>query len=882
MSKVVLPRMQPNRVHRSGLIDQIEQNAWRKLFLICAPAGFGKTTILRGWAESSHRSFCYLLLDEGDNLPHTFLFYLVASIRARYPQFGPSLETWNSLPALPPPLEMAAHLVNELTQLQEEIYLALDDFQVIHNQYNLSLTAELIRHLPELIHVIIVTREEPPFSLASMRARNDLCELRMNDLRFSKDEAADFLIDKMQLQLQPDQIDLLLKRTEGWAAGMQLAALSIRETPSVDTMLHNLNGSNRYILDFLLQEVLAGIDEPTRDFLLRCSLLEKMCQPLCRAICADMPVIPDLADLESANLFITNLDQDRVWYRLHSLFAESLRFQLQKEKCPDFIRTIYRLAGDWEKDAGFYPESVRHYILSGDLLAAGEIAGIHAATLLSRAEAAHCIEWLDQLPTAVTDENFGIQLVYGYGLISIGHPEKIPPHLVRAQNLFDHFSAYLDNVNRNELQARIHATQALLASGTGEIEETIRLADLALAYLPVEDAVRTSVLLAKAIAFHNCGNIRQAAHLLEETLLNPHQSEQNQIHLVVLYNLAINQIELGEFKLGFQTLQQAEDFCRTYLSEVESFMAVVYHGYAIYWYEKNELKRAAEMAARCIDLIPRWGNVDIHYGALLLRAQIDLAEGKFSEAERQLQAVDQLLQKSGSRQIIRDMWMELRLHLAVESGDLRIAEEPPGGMWNNLERATPFLAQSLRLTKCYAELLLKGNLSEETVAYLEQMASGAMGDRLADSLLAQLFLLATRSDPAHPVSPAELDQVITQMRTAGFCRLLMDHAAVFRNLILPVVHQLDLQNQSYLSWMEGESVRTASPVRIEEVERLSEREVEVLRYLQAGLSNAEIGRRMVITTGTVKRHLHNIFQKLGVDNRLAAISQARNAGYLPE
>jgi LuxR family maltose regulon positive regulatory protein len=879
-SKVVLPRLRPNRVERRQLAERIEENTWRKLTLICAPAGFGKTTLLREWTQLTRRKVCYTLLDESDNLPHHFLRYFLESIREQFPGFGRDLDAWMSQAVLPEPVETAASLVAELNTLGEEIAVVLDDYQVIHHDFIHNLVREIISHAPEQVHIILISREEPPFSLAGMRARDDILEIRMNDLRFSRQEILAFMNEKMGLRLDDAQIDLLLGRTEGWAAGIQLAALSIREAVSTDSLFKELSGSNRYILEFLMQEVLDRLDANTREFLLRCSVLDRLTQPLCLAISLDLPEIPDLADLESRNLFLSALDQDRAWFRLHPLFADSLRFRLQKEKGVDAIREIYRLAAVWEAENALLPESVRHYHLAGDVKSAGDMASVYSALLLGKGESARCIEWLDQLPAPVTNSNFGVQLVYGYAFISTGQRDRVPGLIIRAQALLDSFKDYLNESTRMTLQARIYSIQSLLASEKGEIEETIRFADQAIPYLESGDAVRKSISLGKAIAYHNRGMIRKSIELLEETCANLTRPEENQIHLVCLCNLGDTYLEIGDFERGFQVLRKAEDFGLNHPEDDQLVLAMAYYGQSIYWYEKNRLDSALEMAEKALPLARKWGNIDIHCGLILQLVQIQMARGNTISAMDYLSKTGDLVKSSGRQVLVSDHLMNARLRMELARGDRAEVSRLLREDWSDLSRPTDFLAEALWIERAHAELWLNGSMSDEAARHLAEIPSAGRADRLANALMAELLLMVQSGQ----FDAAEVERVLGNYQRLGYHRVLTDHQAVLGPFFQVGYDQLTESTRYYLDLVIGKP-EVNSPVVVQHpnlaaADVLTEREVEVVRYLQAGLSNTEIARRMYLSPGTVKRHLHNIFQKLGVESRLAAVARAIKAGYI--
>lgn len=882
LSKITLPRLRPARVERRSLIDQIESNLWTKLTLICAPAGFGKTTIVREWSQVTDWPVCYFLLDEEDNLPHNFLSYVIASIRMQFPNFGDSLQEMMMLPSLPAPDRVTAIFSDEFEKHSGQMVLVLDDYQVIHHDYIHTLVRELLIHLPEKIHVMIVTREEPPIPLALMRARNELYELRMNDLRFNREEITSFLNDLMKLDLNEEQVVQLLKRTEGWAVGIQLAALSIQEQPLRDGFIEEFTGSNRYILEFLMEEVLDRLDPVKREFLMRCSLLEKMNQKLCDAISADLVQPPSLIELEAQNLFTTSLDQNQEWFRFHPLFADSLRYKLQKEKGSDGIKQIYRQAAAWEAEAMLLPEAVHHYSLAGEYNLAGQVAEANAALLLGKGESTRCIEWLDNLPEEVSGSSLGIQLIYGYGLISNGQISRVGPHVARAQTIFDSISAYVDENLRQGLQARIFATQALLASETGDIEETIRLADLSLPCLPEEDPVRTSIMLGKAIAYHNIGQTHQALSVMEKVCAESIRPDQAQVHLVSLCNLADVYLEVGEFQKGYQTFMEAIQFAQSHLMDGEFIAGMAYHGLSLYFYEFSKLDKSSEMADKALPLTKKWGNLDVLCGILHVMVQIYLVRDDIKLARQYLDEEIEFLKSNEPQQATLDQLWVNRLNFALHNQNRDEVKIILAEINGKMKRNTPFLAEFLWLERAYAELWLDARLRPETEMKLREIEKAAVSERPCSRHLACLYLMVHRQKVyGTEILIEDVRSILSDFQRLGYFRSLADRMSVVHPLVSLADGPDDGVLHQYLQTIltDGRTEKV-HPVQTTNLMALSEREIEVVRCLEKGLSNTEIAKRLFLSPGTVKRHLHNIFQKLGVDSRLAAVAQAKMDGYL--
>ncbi|MDQ4075183.1 MAG: hypothetical protein M3220_02930, partial [Chloroflexota bacterium] len=360
ISKLYMPRVRPNLVPRPRLIARLDAGLSGLLTLLSAPAGFGKTTLLSDWLSHTQRPVAWLSLDERDSDPIHLLRYLVAALRTIVPSFAQATLALLQSPQAVPVESLLTLLLNDLVHLPQSCILVLDDYHVLQQSPIHQAITFLVEHLPPQLHLVITSREDPPLPLSRLRARDQLCELRAADLRFTPSEAAAFLNGTMGLSLTEDDVAMLERRTEGWIAGLQLAALSIREQADRSNLFASLTGSNRYILDYLADEVLSHQPEPVQRFLLHTSILDRLSGPLCDALLEDGPPAQAMLErLEQANLFLVPLDDERRWYRYHDLFATFLRARLHQSQ-PDLIALLHDRASRWYEQAGFISEAIRH------------------------------------------------------------------------------------------------------------------------------------------------------------------------------------------------------------------------------------------------------------------------------------------------------------------------------------------------------------------------------------------------------------------------------------------------------------------------------------------------------------------------------------------
>src|SRR5579872_6932168 len=371
-TKLYLPRFRPNVVSRPRLLERLNEGLHRKLTLIAAPAGFGKTTLISEWVAFIERPTAWLSLDEGENDPTRFLAYLVAAVQTIAPTLGEGVMGVLQSSQPPPPEAILTALLNEIISLPDPFVLVLDDYHMIDAKTVDMTLAFLVEHLPPQMHLVMATREDPHLPLARLRARGHLTELRAADLRFTASEAAAFLKQAMGLNLSAADIAALEDRTEGWIAGLQLAALSMQGHQDVAGFICECAGDHRYIVDYLVEEVLQRQPAPVRSFLLQTSILDRLNGPLCDAVTGQEEGNARLEALERGNFFVVPLDDTRHWYRYHHLFADVLSAHLRAEQ-PDQLAPLHRRASEWYEQNGSVADAIRHALEASDFGRAADL-----------------------------------------------------------------------------------------------------------------------------------------------------------------------------------------------------------------------------------------------------------------------------------------------------------------------------------------------------------------------------------------------------------------------------------------------------------------------------------------------------------------------------
>src|SRR5919112_923500 len=440
-TKLFVPSPQPEAVLRPRLIERLDEDLRRKLTLISAPAGFGKTTLVGGWVAGIPRPVAWLSLDEGDNDPSRLLAHLVAALQTIAPNVGEGVSGALQSPQPLPTEAILTALLNEISTVEDELVLVLDDYHVIDARAVDDAFVFLLEHLPPQMHLVIATREDPHLPLARLRARDQLGELRAADLRFTPSEAAEFLEGAMGLSLSEEDVAALEERTEGWIAGLQLAAISMQGHQDATSFIESFTGSHRFVLDYLVEEVLGQQPESVQAFLLRTSILERLCGPLCDAVLL-VPAASGqgtLEYIERANLFLVPLDNERRWYRYHHLFAELLRQRLHQDAPSSAgeeewdVTELHRRASVWYEDNGLEVEAFRHAAAAHDVARAERIIEGEGIPLQFRGAGAPVLKWLASLPKTVLNARPSLWVKYASTLMMTGQHTAVEQKLRAAE-----------------------------------------------------------------------------------------------------------------------------------------------------------------------------------------------------------------------------------------------------------------------------------------------------------------------------------------------------------------------------------------------------------------------------------------------------------------
>jgi len=898
-TKLYIPAPRPNRVPRPRLAARMAGGAAGPLTLISAPAGFGKSTLLSEWAHAGGRQVAWLSLDEGDNDPVRFLCYAVTSLQRVHPGLGEGVLTalrhmQSPTAALLEPL--LTGLLNEVHALGDDLVLVLDDYHVLESPAVHQAVQFVLDHLPPRLHLVIATRVDPPLPLSRLRARGQLTEIRAQDLRFTSEEAADFLNQAMGLSLSVRDVEALEERTEGWAVGLQMAALSLQGRQDVGDFIEHFAGSNRFVLDYLTDEVLSRQPEPMRDFLLRTSVLTRLSAPLCDAVTGRDDAQAILEELDAANLFLIPLDDHRTWYRYHHLFGTLLHHQLERKLGKPGVAALHERASAWYSAHGHPEDALEHALAAGALDRATDLVTEHALPRLMRADAGTVIRWIRSLPLEWVHRRPKLRLSYAWALVA-------QLKLQEAEEEVREVERALAEEPDPELEGHAQTLRGLLIRTAGRAREAIVLYRHALERLPEESFFLRGLLFLELGTAYLTTDDFLAAERSFEAALEPSNKAGN------TFGALLTEWHLAEVRLARGRLHEALDLARRSRGRAEGpgregsarpAAAMAYAVMAEVQREWNDLPAAVELASQAWELGKRGEIANGLLGGSLAMVRVLQSMGDFPGALAALESAEEVMRRTGQR-----LWLQTTGAFRAGIQLRRSRVEKSADALDEVARwaRDSGLQESWRADLAAGFLQLHQRDFAHLVLARFHLARGENGTAL--ELLAALLPLAEDTGRTHSVieilllearardaggnpedALAPLRRALALAEPEGFVRIFADEGPDLAGLIERAapgaVSPEYARRLLEASGREMESRPAIAPGTAPEplAEPLSEREIEVLRLIAAGLSNAEAGRKLFIAPSTVKKHLENIYDKLETRNRTQAIARAREIGLL--
>ncbi len=872
-TKLYIPPPRRKVVLRPRLVERLNEGlaAGHKLTLVSAPAGFGKTTLVGEWVAGCGRPAAWLSLDEGDGDPTRFLAYLIAALQTVAPGIGEGVLTVLQSPQPPPPESVLTALLNDVTTIPSAVVLVLDDYHVLDAKPVDDALAFLVEHLPPQMHLVIATREDPALPLARLRARGQLTELRGADLRFTPSEAAEFLNLVMDLDLSAEEVAALEARTEGWIAGLQLAAISVQGREDAAGFIKSFTGSHHFVLDYLLEEVLQRQPDPVQTFLLRTSILDRLCGPLCDAVMSESSAFGQetLEYLERANLFIVPLDNDRRWYRYHHLFAELLRQRLRQSAVSSGgVDQYHSRASEWYEENGLEIEAFQHAAAGHDVERAERLIEGQGMPLQFRGALAPILHWLGSLPTTVLDARPSLWVTHAQVLLASGQTTGIEQKLQAAERELR--DAEWDDRTR-DLVGRIASVRAMLALSQHHVEGIIAQSRRALEYLhPDNLPFRTSAVYKLGYAYHLQGDRAEARRAYSEAISMSQASGNTINEILGSIGLGVIQETDNQLDLAVETFQHvlhiAADLPFPVVSEAHLGLARIR-------YQWNDLDAAERSWQQSVLLARQLENTDRPVACQVFFARLRLAQGDVAGAAAVLAEADQAAHQHGFVLQVPEVAAAQVLTL-LQQGDLAAAAH---------------LAQAHELPLSQARVHLAQGDPSAALAVLEPYRRRVEERAWADEQLKVTVLQAVAHHAHRSSNKAEqmLGEALALAEPGGYIRIFVDEGVPMARLLFEA-HSRGI-SQDYVRRLLAEFAtaelepadvsRTAAPGR-NLPEPLSRRELDVLPLIAEGLTNQEIATRLYLSLHTVKAHARNIYAKLGVSSRTQAVARGRALGLL--
>ena len=887
-TKLYIPPPRPKIVLRPRLIKRLNEGMHCKLTLISAPAGFGKTTLVSEWLAGCQRPVAWLSLDEGDNDPTRFLTYLVAALQTIMANIGEGVLAVLQSPQPPPIESILIALLNEITTVPDNFVLVLDDYHVIDSKPVDNVLTFLLEHLPPQMHLVIASREDPHLPLARLRACGQLTELRASDLRFTPSEAAEFLNQVMGLNLSAEDIAALETRTEGWIAGLQLTAISMQGHEDASSFIQSFTGSHHFVLDYLIEEVLQQQPESIQIFLLRTSILERMCGSLCDAVLGSPSASGQetagqetagqttLEYLERTNLFIVPLDNERRWYRYHHLFSELLRQRLHQSASSGReggdLSEYHIRASQWYEDHHFEIEAFQHAAAANDIERAERIIQGKGIPLHFRGAVEAILNWLASLPKAVMDARPSLCVRYATLSLVAGQSTGVEEKLQAAEAAI---AATLQGAGPDEktrdLIGQIAAARATLALTRYQPEAMITQAHRALEYLDSDNFLsRIRAIWTLGFAYQVQGDRAAARQAFTEAIAISQASGNIRFTIVATISLGVIQ----EFE---NHLCQAAETFRTGLKlagdHPQPFENEGHLGLARIFYEWNDLEAAEQHGQQSLQLARQFDRViDRFVICEVFLARLKLAQGDVAGAAAMLSETEQSVRQNNFVHRIPEV-AAAQVLVLLRQGDLATAAQ---------------LAQAHELPISQVRVLLAQGDPSAALALLsslrQQMEAKDWQDERLKVMVLQAVALRAHSEKDKAVQL--LGEALTLAEPGGFIRIFVDEGAPMAQLLLEAASHGVMQEYigKLLAAFEAEKRKSEDkpdlPPAQPLIDPLSQRELKILQLIAQGLSNRDIGERLFLALDTIKGHNRKIFDKLQVQSRTEAIARARELGLL--
>lgn len=905
-TKLFIPPPRPNAILRTRLIARLNEGLYRKLTLISAPAGFGKTSLISAWIVDCGRPAAWLSLDNADNDPTRFLAYVVAALQTIAPTIGADVVALLQSPQPPPIDGLLPLLLNQIATLPQPVILVLDDYHVLESRLIDQALVFLVERLPSQLHLVITTREDPSLPLARLRARGHMTELRAADLRFTSSEAAAFLTETMGLSLSAQDITALEDRTEGWIAGLQLAALSIRGRDDSEQFVRAFAGDHRYIVDYLLEEVLQRQPEPVRSFLLQTAILERLHGPLCDAVTGQSDSSARLEALHRGNFFVIPLDDNRQWYRYHHLFGDVLAAHLSAER-PDLLATLHQRASRWYEQEGIAADAIRHALLARDYMRAADLIELATSDMRRSRQETTLLGWLKALPDAIIANRPVLSVHYAGVLMSVGEFAGVEGRLRDAERWLETPTSLSepsqtgsaefivrDEVEFRQLPGSIAVYRAAYSLAMADLPRTVAFAQQALQYLASDNHVmRGAASALLGLAYWTNGELAAAHRIYADGMARLQLGGFIADAIGGAVTLADIQILQGSLRKAMRTFERRLQLAFDQNTPFLRGTADMYVGMSEILCEQNDLPAAMQYLQRSREQGEHTGFPRNPYRWCVAMARIRAAQGDLDGALDLLQEAERRYVSDFSPDIrpigalrARIWIVQGRLDKAL--GWAREQGLPAHGEISFLREFEHITLVRLLLARAQREHM--ESALREAAGLLQRLLQAAEAGVRTGSIIEILVLqsLALQLHGDISAALASLSRALTLAEPEGYIRIFVDEGLPMALLLREAAARRITPHYTgrLLAAYDTEQQRADEPPPLTPpasqslTEPLSQRELDVLRLLNTELSGPEIAHELVIGLSTVRTYTKSIYSKLDVNNRRAAVKRAIDLGLI--
>jgi LuxR family maltose regulon positive regulatory protein len=909
-TKLYIPSPRSKVVLRPRLIERLNVglHQGRKLTIISAPAGFGKTTLVSEWVVDCGRPTAWLSLDEGDNDPIRFLTYLIGALQTIVVNVAEEVLLVLQSPQPQPPIEsILTTLLNEITTLPDNFIFVLDDYHMLDSKEVDNALTFLVEHQPPQMHLVITTREDPNLPLARLRSRNQLTELRAADLRFTPSEAAEFLNQMMGFNLSMEEVAILEARTEGWIAGLQLAALSMQGNQDVPGFIQAFAGDHRYIVDYLVEEVLRRQPESIRNFLLQTAILDRLNGPLCDAVTGQPGGETRLETLQRGNFFLVPLDDQRHWYRYHHLFADVLRMHLMAEQS-DQVPALHRRASEWYEQNGSAADAIRFALAGSDFERAASLVELAAPAMRQSRQDATFLGWMKALPEELFHYRPVLSIEYVGALMSNGKLEGIEDRLRDAERWLDATTegrarpeaessetrpeqsrrmVVMDEKEFRRLPGSIAMYHAGLALVRGNVPDTMTYARRALDTTPEDDHItRGGAAGLLGLAHWTSGDLELAHRMFADGMASLQKAGNISDAINGTATLAVIRIAQGRLHDAMRTYERALQLAIEQGTPAMLGTADMYVGMSELEREHNDLDAATQYLMKSKEIGELAGFAQNRYRWRVAMARIREAQGDLHGALDLLDEAERLYMSDFSPNVYPIAARKTRVWLAQGKLDeaLNWAREQGLSAEDDLNYVREF--EHITLARIFLARYQSDHLDSsirEAIGLMESLLKAAQDGGRLGSVIEILILQALAHHAQGDISTAllALQQALTLAEPQGYIRMFLDEGSPMAELLRKAANHGIMPGYTgkLLAAFEAQGSISASPIPVSSasqplIEPLSQRELELLRLLKTDLSGPEIANQLVIALSTVRTHTKSIFNKLNVTNRRAAVKRA--------